>query len=734
MGWIETQKELPYNRIAPFSSYTSLDSPLADLLNLKYIVTEEEIPLPKYKLVYENHSVRIYENLGNVPRAYTLPASSTLIVPSVELVGKAILDYDPRFYTIIEESSDGWIGPKMKSWLISDTPEPAQFLGQSVISYTPNEVIIDVNIDTPSWLVLSDTFYPGWKAFSRPLGASENEETEIGIARVAGNFRGVQLDNSATIRFKYSPNSVKVGAFISFLSGMTIIFLAVIWLWRLIYRENVASTTAQRLAKNSIAPILLTLFNRVLDFGLAALTLRILGPSNAGELTLAISVFVWFDIITNFGLNTYLTREVSRHRDQTRRYLINTTAIRIGLGIAALPLLGAYIGLRQTVFAGFDGPASSQMISSMLLLYIGLLPNSVSTGLSALFYAYEKAEYPAVTTSISTLLKATLQVIVLVSGLGIIGLAGTSIIVNIITLGVLAFLAWQQIPVLRGRIHLWQDLKTKGSRILRKSMVQESWPLMLNHLLANSFYKVDIPLMDIILGSASLGLYSIGYKLLDALMVIPSMFTLALFPVISQQAQDDKLKFIRFYHLGAKILITIALPAAIITTIMAREMVLILGGQDYIPGAVIVLQLIAWSIPLSWFNGLTQYVLIALDKQRFLSRAYVMGFSFSFLTNLILMRRYGYTISAILHIFAELVLMVLFLIGVRKYLGKTHWLRIVGASVSASAIAGAVGLVLIKFGRGTALAGFLIIYPILLWLLKVLTPEERALLMPGWRG
>jgi O-antigen/teichoic acid export membrane protein len=265
-------------------------------------------------------------------------------------------------------------------------------------------------------------------------------------------------------------------------------------------------------------------------------------------------------------------------------------------------------------------------------------------------------------------------------------------------------------------------------------MVKESWSLMLNHLLANSFYKVDVFLMDIILGSIPLGLYSIGYKLLDALVVIPSMFTLALFPIISQQAQDDdKQKFVRFYRLGTKILVIIALPAAIITTLLAKEMVLILGGREYLPGAAIVLQLIAWSMPLSWFNGLTQYVLIALDEQRFLTRAYIWGFCFSFLANLVLMRRFGYSISAILHIFSELVLMIAFLIGIRKNLGNIQWWPIVGATISASAVAGLVALILIKFGRGTALAGFLVTYPILLWLLKVLTPEERSLLIPRRR-
>ncbi len=56
---------------APISTDTpqALDSPLLDLLNVRYVVTTEEIDSPKYKLAYDGE-VRIYENLGCMPRAF----------------------------------------------------------------------------------------------------------------------------------------------------------------------------------------------------------------------------------------------------------------------------------------------------------------------------------------------------------------------------------------------------------------------------------------------------------------------------------------------------------------------------------------------------------------------------------------------------------------------------------------------------------------------------------------
>ena len=717
MGWIEPQTELLYNRIAPFTQFSGLDSPLTDLLNVKYIVTEEEIPLPKYKLVYQDDAVRVYENLGVTPRAFTLPTTATLVVADVEAVGSAIQHSDPRFYAIVEEDFTSHVPAPLTE------PLPATPQAQPITSYGPNEVIIDTTIDAPSWLVLTDSYFPGWKAFVRPPDTQEDQEHEVPIVRVAGNFRGVWLDESATVRFKYSPNSVKYGAFVSFIAGMSLVFLAIVWMWRLIYRDKDDRSTVQRLAKNSVAPILLTLFNRVVEFAFAALMLRILGPGNSGDYYYVVNTFLWFEIITNFGLDAYLTREVARHRDDANRYLFNTTAVRLGLSVGCIPLLAGFIALRQTVVADLTAPASTQAMIALALLYVGLIPGSISKGLTSLFYAYEKAEVPAAVSTVSTLLRVTVQTAVLLAGWGIIGLAGSAIAINLATLAILGAMASRLF--FRPR---WQP-----ERPMRRAMTTESWPLMVNHFLATLFYKVDVFLMEPLLGSVALGLYSVGYKFLDALMVVPSMFTLALFPVISRQAKEDREGFLRFYRLAAKILTALSLPAAVIGTLAAREMVLLLGGPEFLPGGMDALRLMAWAMPIGWINSLTQYVLIALDQQRYLTRAYLFGFAFNLVANLIFMPVYGYRASAVIHIASELALLIPFAIGMQRQLHDIGWWQILGKPILATLAMIGGALLLAPLGRGAALAGVVVVYPLALWRLNILAPEERALLAPLFR-
>ena len=97
------------------------------------------------------------------------------------------------------------------------------------------------------------------------------------------------------------------------------------------------SPSAARAAKNSLAPMLLTLFNRAIDFAFAALMLRILQPENAGNFYFAITIVGWFEILANFGLNTLLTREVSKDHAQANRYLVNTSILRLTLAGLSAP-------------------------------------------------------------------------------------------------------------------------------------------------------------------------------------------------------------------------------------------------------------------------------------------------------------------------------------------------------------------------------------------------------------
>jgi O-antigen/teichoic acid export membrane protein len=706
MALIEPQDELPYNRIASLRTWSSLDSPLLDMLNVKYIITEVEIPNPaKYRLVYQDRAVRVYENLGVLPRAFTLPTSAAVFA---EDVAEALRTYDVHHYVILDPACSQ---PRSASGVASN-PVP-----QTVTRYGLNEVWVDVSVPEPSWLVLGDSHFPGWRAFVRPQGAGEDAEREVSVCRANGNFRAVYLEPGAwTVRFKYSPNSVKIGAFVTFVAGMVVLFLVGLYLWRFFYRETDEADTVRRVAKNSLAPIVLNLFNRAIEMAFAALMARILGPVGNGRYATAVNIYLWFDIIANFGLDMYLMREVARQRERTWELFLTTSALRLLLFLAAFPLLGGFLAAWQSL----EAPLARETVWATVLLYLGLLPGSLAYGLAAVFRGHEKHEYPAAVQTVTTIIKVTLGVLVLVGGLGIVGLAGASIVTNFCTLGILAVMAYR----LLGRAGVRPALQVP----LWRAMVAESWPLMLSLLLQALFPGVNVLLLQRLQGDAVVGWYDAARKWLDALNIIPSFFTIAIFPLMARLAVEDREALRTAYRLSVKLLTAVAVPTAILVALLATPLVGVLSGSAFLPHGAVALRLMVWSILFGWFNSLTNYVLIALNRQRYVFLASGARVAFTVAANLLLTGRYSYVASAGILIAGEALLAVLFAADLTQQVGTVGWRQTLGRLALAGLGTGAVAAAAAFWSPLLALAATLVAYPLLVVGLGAFTPSEREML------
>lgn len=505
----------------------------------------------------------------------------------------------------------------------------------------------------------------------------------------------------------WSGSAARTSFFITFLSAMSMAFLAVLWLWRRFYGTVAETSDLLRVARNSTMPVALNLFNRGMDFVYAALLLlRILGPANAGDYSSAIVIYTWLEIVVNFGLDAILMREVARTPQESARYLYNAAMARIRLWAWVLP---------PVVLVGLFAPLPLQVRGALLMLYLGLLPATLCRNFDALFYAHEQVAYPALVSSIATFLKVSLGAFVLLSGRGIVYLAANALVTNLIVLGILFALAQRRLTPL-------QRLPDAG---LRQRLLRAAWPLMLRDLLYTLYYRSDLVLLQVLSGSLAAGWYSIIFKFLDTIAVVPQYFALALFPVLARQAVHDRERFLYDYRLSVKLMLTLAFPIALTVTLFARELVLILGDVDYLPHSAIALRIAIWLILLNWINALGQYVLIALQRQKTLSAILALALVLSVVGNGMLMPRFGYYGAAFLKVALEGVVWALQRLAIRERLG---WRRLFGFFGLIALICGGTVWLLYPLGRGVALLAALGGYGLLLWRLPFFSPEERLIL------
>ena len=80
----------------------------------------------------------------------------------------------------------------------------ARIVEARVVSYEPQRVVIETDDSQPGYLVLTDTFYPGWKA--------QVDGRSVAIERANYLFRAVPVDaGTHRVTFVYEPTPFKAG-------------------------------------------------------------------------------------------------------------------------------------------------------------------------------------------------------------------------------------------------------------------------------------------------------------------------------------------------------------------------------------------------------------------------------------------------------------------------------------------------------------------------------------------
>lgn len=152
-------------------------------------------------LAFRSHAAAMWENQDALPRAF--------VVPRAEIVNG-----DNALERL--KASDF---PYTQLVLLSDVPASAVMDGAvnsansevTVVEYKPERVVVNVKTDSAGYLLLTDTWYPGWVAWV------DGRETPIYRANYI--FRAVPLSiGEYSVVFEYRPASLFWGATISGLS------------------------------------------------------------------------------------------------------------------------------------------------------------------------------------------------------------------------------------------------------------------------------------------------------------------------------------------------------------------------------------------------------------------------------------------------------------------------------------------------------------------------------------
>ncbi len=153
-----------------------------------------------YRQVYSG-DVKIYENRAALPRAHIV--HQTKVVGDDDQAIATLQDptFDPATAMVRLRQDEEHTGP-----IIAGHISPGD--QAQIISYQPERVEIAAALDSPGWLVLTDTFYPGWQVVV--------DGNPVKILPVNIMFRAVELPaGEHRVVFEFKPRSLQLGIIIS---------------------------------------------------------------------------------------------------------------------------------------------------------------------------------------------------------------------------------------------------------------------------------------------------------------------------------------------------------------------------------------------------------------------------------------------------------------------------------------------------------------------------------------
>jgi hypothetical protein len=189
-----------------------------DMLNVKYLVLTPKAPefsqftaLERFTEVFNNGYVAIFENKHVLPRAFAVPASGIEVLgnTAAELERVRNTSFDPERSVILSEL------PAAQTLRVETSATP--FRSQvEIIDSQLNQISLRATSSTTAALVLSQTWFPGWKATI--------DGEQVPVLRANAALTGILLPaGSHEVRFMFRPFTFVLGAAITILTTLVMV-------------------------------------------------------------------------------------------------------------------------------------------------------------------------------------------------------------------------------------------------------------------------------------------------------------------------------------------------------------------------------------------------------------------------------------------------------------------------------------------------------------------------------
>lgn len=370
--------------------------------------------------------------------------------------------------------------------------------------------------------------------------------------------------------------------------------------------------------------------NLILNVSLAFVIAKTLGPSSYGIFSFALIVYGFSSIITLFGLETNLVKNIIEEKYSNP--LIFAAVIRFIAWLSSALIVIIYLSI------GLGEELKGYKNLFIMILAVSLL--DIFQVFSIFLEANKKFKDIAYIKLLISVIIASFKIIALFKT--------TSVYIFILIFGLERFLyvMFWTITYFKN-YHKKVNLKPLVNEVFGnvKNLFNESFPIFLGAFLIFFYTKIDQFLVIFFLGVASLGIYSVVVKVVEALYFIPAVLGNVLMPnLVANKNNMQTQAYHDYISRQSSIFFWISIPLSLIV-VLASYVISLYLGNDYAAFFELIL-IYTLVLPANFLANLTKKILIADDKSLIFMKRSFFGFFLNLILGYLLIPHFGIEAAA----------------------------------------------------------------------------------------
>lgn len=308
---------------------------------------------------------------------------------------------------------------------------------------------------------------------------------------------------------------------------------------------------------------------------------RYLGPEQFGIYSYALAFVSLFGAIAKLGLDNIVVRELVRTPNDRDQILGTAFWLKVIGGLLVIGSLSAVLPW-----------TSNDDTTNIYILIIagGLLFQSFDI-VDFYYQSIVKVKYVSIGKTIQLIISASVRIyLVIVDADLLLFVIATLFDQVVLSLAYVYFINHHKLSSALYGLNFHKA----------KSLLGDSWPLMLSGLAVMLYMRIDQVMIKEFIGPTEVGLYSVAVKLSEAWNILPVVVATSLYPSIIMLKSGDPVRYLDRLYKIMSILSFLSLAYSAFIFWFGKYLVVLLFGDDYIY-AYDVLVVHAWS---SIFVGL----------------------------------------------------------------------------------------------------------------------------------